>query len=71
MADKETAADRFELALDLHDAGVLIMEENLRRRLPMASDDEIEAALAAWLAERPGAEDGDGVGIRRTWPRAR
>lgn len=71
MADEGTVADRFELALQLHDAGVLIMRENLRRRMPDASEGEIEAAVGVWLAQRPGAEDGDAVGIRRPWPRVR
>ncbi len=71
MADEETAADRLEMALDLHDAGVMIMRENLVRRMPRASDAEIDEALSAWLANRPGAEHGDGVGVRRPWPPGR
>jgi hypothetical protein len=70
MDDEETAADRLELALDLHDAGVEMMRATLKRRMPTATDDEIEDALSAWLAKRPGADDGDGVGTPRPWPRS-
>lgn len=37
----------------------------LRRRHPELRADEIEAKLQAWLAERPGAELGDGEGTPR------
>ncbi|HWO24243.1 MAG TPA: hypothetical protein VNO30_36115 [Kofleriaceae bacterium] len=40
-----------------------MMAANLRRRHPGATPDEIERLLEAWLAERPGAELGDGVGV--------
>ena len=39
-----------------------MMRQSLRRRMPQASSDEIEAALNAWLRERPGAEHGDAAG---------
>jgi len=35
------------------------MRENLRRRHPDASSDQIERLLGEWLQERPGAEGGD------------
>jgi hypothetical protein len=71
MDDEETAADRLEVALDLHDAGVEMMRATLRRRMLGASEQEIDDALGAWLAKRPGAEDGDGEGIAGPWPRRR
>jgi hypothetical protein len=71
MADEESPADRLALALDLHDAGVLMMREKLRRDMPAASEEAIDAAVAKWLGHRPGARDGDGVGVARSWPRAR
>jgi hypothetical protein len=46
-----------------------MMRQNLKRRFPRASAAEIEERLEAWLGERPGAEGGDGVGIRHAWPR--
>jgi hypothetical protein len=55
-------------ALALHDAGVEIMRENLERRMPGASEEEIDSALAEWLA---GSADlaGDSNFVRGTWPR--
>ena len=63
------AAERQRLALDLFEAGEAMMRQNLRRRFPSASTEEIEERLAAWLSERPGAEYGDAVGRPTTWPR--
>jgi hypothetical protein len=60
-----TPAERLRIALDLHDAGVAMMRQNLRRQHPAASEQEIERMLAAWLRERPGAEHGDAVGKPR------
>lgn len=71
MAEADSPADRLALALDLHDAGVLMMREKLRRDMPDASEDAIDAAVAKWLGHRPGARDGDGVGVARPWPRVR
>jgi Rv0078B-related antitoxin len=51
--------------------GVRVMEQNLRRRLSSASDEEIRAELERWLQERPGAEAGDAVGRPVAWPRRR
>jgi hypothetical protein len=58
------------MALDLHDTGVDLMRQNLRRRHPGASGQEIERLLLAWLHERPGAEHGDAVGRPRRGGRA-
>jgi hypothetical protein len=63
MADEETASERLALALDLFEFGVEMMAANLRRRHPEATPEEIERRLDAWLAERPGAEHGDGCGM--------
>jgi hypothetical protein len=65
------AAARLELALEMFDDGVAIMRENLVRTHPAWSSDQIDAALDAWLAHRPGAEHGDGVGEPGTWPRSK
>ncbi|HVM00045.1 MAG TPA: hypothetical protein VM324_12200 [Egibacteraceae bacterium] len=59
------AAERLRTALALFDDGVELMRGNLRRRHPEAGAAEIERLLAEWLAERPGAEHGDGVGRPR------
>jgi len=61
--------ERLRLAFDLFEAGESIMRQNLRRRHPSASAEEIEGRLAAWLCERPGAEFGDAVGRPTAWPR--
>jgi hypothetical protein len=69
MTTNETlSALRFRLALQLHDDGVRLMRQNLRRRHPAESDDEIERRLGGWLAERPGAPSGDATGKPLTWP---
>jgi hypothetical protein len=67
----DQAAERLRLALDLFAAGEALMRENLRRRHPDATDDEIEERLCEWLRERPGAECGDAVGVPSVWPRPR
>ena len=66
-SDEETPADRLEAALEMWEDGVCIMRENLRRRMPDASEAAIEDALHAWLRDRPG--DADGVEV--PWPRHR
>ena len=55
---------RFRTALELYELGVGMMLENLKRAYPSASEQEIERHLCGWLTERPGAELGDGVGLR-------
>jgi hypothetical protein len=55
-------AQKFRAALELHEVGVALMRQNLRRRNPDASAAEIEKLLSVWLRTRPGAEYGDAVG---------
>jgi hypothetical protein len=57
--------ERLRLALELHDAGVAMMRQNLRRRHPDADEEEIERRLIEWLHTRPGAEFGDAEGEPR------
>jgi len=66
---RDSPAARLRLALDLFAAGEALMLQNLRRRFPTADDEEIEAHLAAWLRERPGAAHGDAEGVAIAWPR--
>jgi len=68
-ANDEKAAARLRLAFDLFKAGEKIMRQNLRRRFPDASGEEIEERLNDWLRERPGAEHGDSAGRPVPWPR--
>jgi len=56
---------RMELTFDLYEAAEEIMRQNLRRRNPEASEEEIEEGIREWLRRRPGAEHGDGVGRPR------
>ena len=68
MDDRRSAKDAVEnlrTALDMFGLGESIMRQKLRRTFPAASEDEIEAKLWLWLAEHPGAEDGDAPGRRR------
>jgi len=50
---KSSKEERLRTALDMHDFGVAIMRQNLRRRHPAADEQEIEAMLIAWLGSRP------------------
>jgi hypothetical protein len=54
-----SVAEAFRATLDLFETGVDLMRQNLRRRHPGSSDEDIERLLRAWLLERPGAELGD------------
>jgi lauroyl/myristoyl acyltransferase len=68
---KERLRQNLRLTLELFQAGEELMRQNLRRRFPQASEEEIETRLGQWLAHRPGAEHGDGVGRPRSlWPRS-
>ncbi len=53
------------IAFDLYQVAEDIKRQNLRRRNPAATEQEIEAGIRDWLAERPGAEHGDGFGRPR------
>ena len=62
-------ARRLLTALELHDLGVAMMGQRLRREDPNAGDAELRSRLNDWLHTRPGAELGDGVGQPVPWPR--
>ena len=61
IRDPEVLA-RMELTFDLYEMAEQMMRQNLRRRNPGASEQEIEEGIREWLRRRPGAENGDGVG---------
>jgi len=65
VTDAPTPAEKLRQALDLFESGVDLKRQNLRRRHPDESDEEIAARLQAWLLTRPGAEHGDGPGRLR------
>ena len=60
MGMEPSPAEKLRIAFDLHEAGVELMRQNLRRARPRASREEIESLLEEWLQTRPGAEHGDG-----------
>lgn len=51
-----------EITFDLYQAAEDMMRQNLRRRNPDATDEEIEEGIRQWLRHRPGAEYGDAEG---------
>jgi hypothetical protein len=53
---------RVKTAFDLNEAAEALMRQNLRRRFPQESQEQIELRLLAWLRDRPGAEHGDAGG---------
>jgi hypothetical protein len=63
------AAERLRFALDMHETGVALMRQNLRRRHPDWSEAQIDERLAEWLATRPGADFGDCPGAQRALER--
>jgi hypothetical protein len=50
--------EKFRLVLDMCEAGIRIYRQRMRREYPLASDEEIEAKVQAWL-RRPSGEVGD------------
>jgi hypothetical protein len=67
--DRSALSARLRLAFDLFAAGEALTRQRLRRRFPHETEAEIEARVAAWLSERPGAEHGDSIGRLVAWPR--
>lgn len=49
-------------AFDLYELAEAMMRQNLRRRDPSATEEEIEEGIREWLRKRPGAEHGDAEG---------
>lgn len=50
---QETAADRLRLALELHDFGVALYRQRLRREHPEWASAQVDAAVGHWLADTP------------------
>lgn len=63
------AARKLEDALDLADIAEEMAELQFRRLHPQATEAEIEEMVEKWLADRPGARDGDAEGRIVTLPR--
>lgn len=53
------------LALDLHDLGVRMYAQRLRREQPDANEDTITEQVNQWLSDRPM----DAPGLVKTYPR--
>jgi Rv0078B-related antitoxin len=51
---------RMKTTFDLYEAAEAMMRQNLRRRFPDESEEQIERRLLAWLQDRPGAGDASG-----------
>jgi hypothetical protein len=58
-------ARRLRLAFELHEAGVALKRQTLRRQHPEAAEAEIDAILARWL--RREGEPADAPGSPRPW----
>jgi hypothetical protein len=65
----DETVERLRLAFELFAAGEEMLRQNLKRRFPDASEEEVEAHIQEWLRDRPGAELGDSAGEPQTWPR--
>ena len=50
--------EKFRVVFGLCDAGVRMFRQRMRRENPLASDEEVEAWVQAWL-RRPSGEAGD------------
>lgn len=62
MSDTDDSArmvERLRIACEMHDLGVAMMRQNLKRSHPEASQEQIEEMLTRWLHTRPGPELGD------------
>ena len=63
------AAARLRIALELHELGVEMQRQRLRRERPQLTEAGLDRALRDWLHERPGAEHGDAPGKPSHRPR--
>jgi len=66
----ETPAERLRIAFELFELAEAMLRQGWVRRHPDATPEEVEAAVSAWLATRPGAEHGDCDGVLVPWPRS-
>ena len=53
--------ERMRITFELYQAAEDLMRQNLRRRSPCASAEQIEQGIREWLAGRPGAAEDDDV----------
>ena len=55
-----------EEACELFEVGLRLVEQRFRRDHPDASESEVGKRLTEWMLARPGAPDGDCVGVVRS-----
>jgi hypothetical protein len=67
MADADEPGARLRFALDLFEAACDLYKRRIRREHPSISGEEMDALVAAWIRDRPGAPYGDAAGRRRTF----
>ncbi len=51
--DAEGPADRLRVALDLHEAGMDLLREKMRRDEPTLTESELKERVSAWLLDTP------------------
>lgn len=68
MGDLRTGT--WALALDLAEAGVLVLREHIRRLHPAASEEQLDALVARRMAELHENEFTDGPFMRRAAPKS-
>jgi hypothetical protein len=57
--------DRFRALLDLYDMSMALMRQNLHRRYPNATEEEIEDGLRRWLVKAGESEQVPWTSVRR------
>ena len=67
MSQHAAAAGRLRLALDFFATGEGLVRQRIRRLNPEWTAGEIDERIAAWLLERPGAENGDEEARPAAW----
>jgi len=69
--EREQAAARLRLALDMAETAEALVRSRLRREMPGLVASEIERRIVEWYGSRPGAESGDADGRAVDWPPSR
>lgn len=54
--------ERMQLTFELYEVAETMKRQNIRRRHPELSAEEVEERVVAWLRHRPGARHGDADG---------
>jgi hypothetical protein len=59
-----------KIVFEMFELATGMVAARYRREHPDASDAEVEAVVAAWISDRPGAPGGDAPGVARSVPRS-